>query len=229
MKRLIKNTTYFLIGFALIACLLIAGTAIGCEEEKCNDKVSMTMNVDNPEGELSNLCHITNGVGYRNIIGGLSVIDSLFIWRDLTILKEMFGINRVVVFINSGGGGASAGLAIADIIHSFVEQGMEIEGLANGMVASAAIPVFASCSKRIALRNCTFMVHKSKLFKYFSEESMDDLAAQQEMMQLIRDQYLGILADRSALSKDEWKDKILKTSWFTARQALKWGLVDEIR
>ena len=47
-------------------------------------------------------------------------------------------------------------------------------------------------------------------------------------MGLIRDRYIGKLSYYSNLSKEEWEGLEHKTTWFSAEQAKKWGLVDEI-
>lgn len=74
-----------------------------------------------------------------------------------------------------------------------------------------------------------FMVHQAKLFKYLSQESAADLKAQSRMMEILTDRYLDVLERRTNLLAGEWLKKMEKTTWFTAEEALEWGLIDEIR
>jgi ATP-dependent protease ClpP protease subunit len=48
-------------------------------------------------------------------------------------------------------------------------------------------------------------------------------------MGLIRDRYIGKLIYYSNLSKKKWEILGHKTTWFSAEQAKKWGLVEEIK
>jgi len=192
------------------------------------DIVHRSMEVDNPEANLSGICSIIDNVGYMQIYSTISVTESRSFWMDTHILKQRYGITKIRLFLNSGGGSAYDGIALADLIEGAQKDGFEIEAFASGLVASAAVPVFAACAKRTACDGCVFMVHKAKLFKYIAQEDINDLEAQKEMMRIIRLKYLGIMANHSKLTKTEWEKLLEKTTWFTAKQALEWGLVDEV-
>lgn len=199
------------------------------EPEQDKNVVQRAMEVNNPEATFSGVCSIIEGVGYMQFYGGLSATDTKSFWLDVAILKERHKIMKIKLFLNSGGGSAYDGISLADLVSVAQKDGFEIDVFASGLVASAAVPIIAVCGKRIASEGCMFMVHKAKLFKYAAQESIDDLEAQKEMMGNIRSRYLSILASRSKLSKDEWETLLEKTTWFTAKQALEWGLIDEIR
>jgi ATP-dependent protease ClpP protease subunit len=47
------------------------------------------------------------------------------------------------------------------------------------------------------------------------------------MIQL-QDQYLGYLVRNSKLSLEQWVEKEQATTWFNAKKAQEWGLVDKI-
>jgi len=199
------------------------------EDKKDENIVRRSMAVDNPEATLSGITSIIDNVGYMQIYGSLSATETRSFWMDTQILKQKYGITKIKIFLNSGGGSAYAGLAMADLIMAVQKDGFEIEVFCSGLVASAAVPIYAACGKRVASDGCVFMVHKAKLFKYVAQEDINDLEAQKEMMRIIRAKYLDIMATRSKLDRDEWEKLLEKTTWFTADQALEWGLVDEIR
>ena len=108
---------------------------------------------------------------------------------------------------------------------------MYIEGHAYGVVASAAVPVFASCSKRISNESTLFMVHESAIWSFqfgFKKETHSDIIAQKEMMDKMQERYLNILSQNTKRKADFWKELESKTTWFPAIQGQEWGLVDEI-
>ena len=192
-------------------------------------KIQRTMEVSNPEASLSGMCSIIGDVGYFQIFGIISSIETRSFWMDTRILKERLGITKIKVYINSPGGSGQDGLGLADLIVSVQKEGFEVEAYATGRIASAAVPVLAACGKRVANEGCIFMVHKAKLFKYPSQESAADLAAQSRMMEILKHRYLNILETYTKHSAAEWQRAMEKTTWFTAKEALKWGLIDEIR
>jgi ATP-dependent protease ClpP protease subunit len=147
--------------------------------------------------------------------------------KIFTILLEE-GINHVRINISSFGGSAFDGLGIADLIESYTSKGLVVIGYGYGKIASAAVPVFAACSKRIAGASMLFMVHEASLFKFFTSESKSDIEAQKRMMDEMEGRYINLLVKHSKKDADHWKSCIQKETWFTSKTAKEWGLVDEI-
>ena len=131
------------------------------------------------------------------------------------------------IFLNSGGGGAFAGLAIADTIVEAQARGWKVEVFANGIVASAAVPVFAVCRPRHASIGTLFMVHEAALWKWPGRETATDIAAQQTLMVRLRERYMHYMVSNSNLSKEKWREKERITTWFDRDQVVEWGLIDE--
>jgi len=166
---------------------------------------------------------------FTKLYGGLSVSDVSRIWNDLKWLKENTDIRYVELFINSGGGDAFSGLALADVILRARADGFYIEAHASGIVASAAVPIFASCSRRFAAKGTIFMVHEAALWKWPGRESASDIRSQNELMVQLQDRYISyLIKPTTKLNRVEWIEKEKKTTWFNAEKALEWGLVDEI-
>jgi ATP-dependent protease ClpP protease subunit len=105
------------------------------------------MEIANPNGELSMMTFVTGGKGYVQIYSGLSVSDATRFRKDIIVLHDM-GIVEVEIYINSPGGDAFTGLAVADEIERAKLKGMKITAVASGIVASAAVPVFAACERQ---------------------------------------------------------------------------------
>ncbi len=162
------------------------------------------------------------------IFSGLSVADVTRLWNELVVLENNTEIRDVNLFINSPGGDAFSGLALADQIERARRKGFKVTAHASGIIASAAVPVFAVCDVRLAAPGTIFMVHEAALWKWPGRETASDIRSQNELMHLLRDRYIGKLVDNSKLNKSKWEELEKKTTWFSANKALDWGLVDSI-
>jgi ATP-dependent protease ClpP protease subunit len=203
-------------------------TQVTVKEEPKADRVNRSMEVANPEGRLSQLSFISNDKAFVKIFSGLSVADVTRLWNDLVVLENNTTIRDVNLFINSPGGDAFSGLALADQIERARRKGFKITAHASGIIASAAVPVFAVCDVRLAAPGTIFMVHEAALWKWPGRETASDISSQNELMHLLRDRYIGKLVDNSKLNKSKWEELEKKTTWFSANKALDWGLVDSI-
>jgi ATP-dependent protease ClpP protease subunit len=206
---------------ALCLIFLFSGFGIGYGVEEM-------MEIPYTQGTLSVLSFVCGGKGHIKFFSHLSVADVTNLWNDLIVFKDM-GITEVSIYLNSPGGDAFAGLAAADQIYRAVNKnGFTITAHATGIVASAAVPIFAVCSHRTATTGTIFMVHEAALWKWPGRETASDIRSQNQLMEMLQNRYLTILAANSELSFEDWKRKESETTWFTAEDAFKWGLVDEI-
>ena len=190
--------------------------------------ITRSMEVPNQEGRLSDMSFISKDRAYVKIFSELSVSDVTRLWNDIVVLELDSSVRDVNLFINSAGGDAFSGLALADQIERAQRRGFRITAHASGIVASAAVPVFAVCNPRLAAPGTIFMVHEAELWKWPGRETASDISSQNELMGLLRDRYLGKLATHSNLAKEKWEQLESKTTWFSAEKALEWGLVDKI-
>ena len=197
-------------------------------KEEPKERVNKSMEVPNPEGRLSQLSFISKDKAFVKIFSGLSVADVTRLWNDLCVLENNTNIRDVNLFINSPGGDAFSGLALADQIERARRKGFKITAHASGIIASAAVPVFAVCDVRLAAPGTIFMVHEAALWKWPGRETASDIKSQNELMNLLRDRYIGKLATNSKLDKTKWETLEHKTTWFSAEKAKDWGLVDSI-
>ena len=197
-------------------------------QEQTPARVNRSMEIPNPEGALSQLSFIAKDKAFVKIFSGLSVADVTRLWNDLVYLENNTAIRDVNLFINSPGGDAFSGLALADQIERARRKGFKITAHASGIIASAAVPVFAVCDVRLAAPGTIFMVHEAALWKWPGRETASDIRSQNELMYLLRGRYIGKLVDNSNLDKDKWEELEKKTTWFSADKALNWGLVDSI-
>ena len=197
-------------------------------EEGQKERVNKSMEVPNPGGSLSMMSFIANDKAFVKIFSGLSVADVTRLWNDLVFLENNTKVRDVNLFINSPGGDAFSGLALADQIERARRKGFKVTAHASGIIASAAVPVFAVCDVRLAAPGTIFMVHEAALWKWPGRETASDIRSQNDLMCLLRDRYLGKLSSNSNLRIEEWGKMEKSTTWFSVQQAKDWGLVDRV-
>jgi ATP-dependent protease ClpP protease subunit len=197
-------------------------------ETSADAVITKAMVVPNQEGYLSELSFILKDRAYIKLFSDLSVTDVTRLWNDFVVLELNSSIRNVNLFINSPGGDAFSGLALADQIERAQRKGFRITAHASGIIASAAVPVFAVCKVRLAAPGTIFMVHEATLWKWPGLETASDISSQNELMSLLRDRYIGKLTTNSKLDKEKWAQLEYKTTWFSAEKAQEWGLVDKI-
>ncbi|UCE34487.1 MAG: ATP-dependent Clp protease proteolytic subunit [Deltaproteobacteria bacterium] len=192
------------------------------------DNIHKSMQIRNQEGTLSNLSFICKDEAYVKIFSALTVADVTNMWNDICVLTKTTNIRNLNLFINSPGGDAFSGLALADQIERAKKSGFRVIAHASGIVASAAVPVFAVCTERLAAPGTIFMVHETSIWKWPGRETASDIRSQNRLMNLLRDRYIQKLTQYSALDREEWEELEHKTTWFSAEKAKSWGLVDRI-
>jgi ATP-dependent protease ClpP protease subunit len=175
-------------------------------------------------GTLSALTFLTPKAAYMNLYSGITVGDYIKMSSDFIKLRDYTDVRDVFININSPGGSAFDALSISDLIDRKEAEGFIITAIATGIVASAAVPIFAVCDNRIVSDGAMFMVHEVQLWKR-GVESASDIIIQGIMLTQLQERYADLMAANSNLSAKEWLVKMKGTTWFTAKDAIKWGLV----
>ena len=193
-------------------------TVIGKDVTDCDDN----------KWKLSTITKLGESMAIVQLYASLSSSDHVRMQRDLLWLEVFTDIRNILVTINSPGGDAFTGLSISDLIRRYRAKGWTVNTHGSGIIASAAVPIFASGEERIADQASIFMVHEAALWKWPGRETASDIAAQGSLMVLMREKYIDILMASSNLSEDEWLLMEAKTSWFSADRALEIGIVTRI-
>ena len=94
--------------------LLGVGTVVGVEEYE---------KLKSPYGELSGLTFVCGDSAYVKVFSGITSGDVVNLWNDFIVLQHL-KIFDVHISINSPGGDAFAGLAIADEINRAKNNGI---------------------------------------------------------------------------------------------------------
>lgn len=180
---------------------------------------------------LSGLTTIStdNTTAQIKMYGIISIEAAFGLQNDFYILKNDTKIKDIDIYLASPGGTTFGGFAMIEVIKRAKAEGFSVKCHAISLIGSMAIPIYAACKPhRIAYNSTIFMVHPSTLQ---SRQSMTgaDLESQTEFHDMSEQRYVSVLAEFTDLSAEEWLKKIEKDTWFSAKQAKEWGLVDEIR
>jgi len=161
-----------------------------------------------------------DGIGRVEIWGQMLGFATYNLYDKFQVFKAQ-GIKEVHIFIMSPGGAVVDAFGAVDAINKAKSEGMYIVTIARGMVASAAVPVFCAGSYRIAGANTQFMLHKPDR-EYVTDEN--DI----ELYDLTEHMYTRIVADNCDLTYQEVDKLCTDFTWFTAKEAMRYGMVDRI-
>ncbi len=176
-----------------------------------------------------------NVIGY-DIFSRLQLDRILFLGSEINedvaniinaqlLYLNSIGEEDIKLFINSPGGSVIDGLAIYDTMN-FVTP--DISTYCMGMCASMGSIIVSSGvkGKRYALPNSTIMIHQVSSGTGRVQNSDLQIAAKQS--QRWQNTLYGILAENTGKSFEEIERDADRDHWFTAQEAIEYGLVDEI-
>ncbi len=126
---------------------------------------------------------------------------------------------RVHVHINSPGGDAFAGIAMANAIRAY--KG-EVVVHVDGLAASAAGFLVASAPRAIMALGAMIMVHKSWTW---AVGNSNDLIAQSAVLEKLDGQQVEMF--RTKNPDYDWEAALAAETWFTANEAIALGLATE--
>lgn len=131
----------------------------------------------------------------------------------------------IVLHINSGGGSATDGLVLYDMIRALESP---VIGLVMGSCMSAALAVLSACDYRIATPHSLFFYHQA--ITEVTAHSGEEIVSAAGYYEEIQRTYDKTIRERSKIPKRSWdKEFAGKTSKFlTAVQAKELGLIDAV-
>ncbi|TDU90025.1 ATP-dependent Clp protease protease subunit [Kribbella voronezhensis] len=130
----------------------------------------------------------------------------------------------ISLYINSPGGSVSAGLAIYDTM-SFISN--DVATYAMGLVASMG-QVLLTCGapgKRFSLPHARIMMHQPT---GGMGGTATDIKIQAEQAILARQNLAKLISERTGQPLDRIETDFDRDRWFTADQALEYGIVDKV-
>lgn len=158
----------------------------------------------------------------EKVISHLTAINDYDEYMN-SILRD-YNPKPIEMFINSGGGSATAGNAIITVME-LSETPIITYGV--GIVASMALAIFASGDVRIASRFCRFMYHA---VSYGAEGHITDHEDMHREANILQEMYDSIFIDRTKMTPEQMTNirKSKKDFFFSGKRAVVLGVADDI-
>lgn len=159
------------------------------------------------------------------LLGTISRPAAMDIIRQLRCLAEQDADAPIRLLINSGGGEVIAGLAIYDTIQALP---CDVETVCVGEASSMAAIIFAGGAKgkRAILPNSVVLIH-DPIMMDASGPALTVEALTKRLMDM-RIQIAEIISKHTGKSVEEVLAKTSKDTYFSAREAVDFGLADRI-
>jgi ATP-dependent Clp protease, protease subunit len=162
----------------------------------------------------------------RIVFLGTEVTDASanMVCGQLLLLAAADPRRDIQLYINSPGGSVSAGLAIYDTMR-FVRN--DVATIAMGMAGSMGqfLLTAGTAGKRYALPHARIMMHQPS--GGFGG-TVADITIQAENMLYVKSKVQELIARHSGRTRAEIEADSDRDRWFTADQAVEYGLIDEV-
>ena len=145
--------------------------------------------------------------------------------RQLVLLEQEGPELPITVFINSPGGEIFSGFAIFDML-KFIT--CPVTTIVTGFAASmgSILSLAADKGRRFAMPQSKIMIHQPMLMGYQGRASECEIQAREILK--TRDHLVKLYADQTGKSLEETKKALDRDNWFTAEEALEYGLLDKV-
>jgi ATP-dependent Clp protease protease subunit len=132
---------------------------------------------------------------------------------------------RLILIISSYGGEVYASFALID---AMVGSKIPVDTIGLGYIASAGLGIFIYGSKRILTNNTYIVAHQWSAGKYGKQH---ELIAGRKEEDWLKEKSIDMYTARSKLTREQVEKMLLGPSdtFLTAKEALEYGLADEIR
>lgn len=148
--------------------------------------------------------------------------DARDLLKSMLFLNSLSEVQPIYLYICSYGGEVDSGIAIYDMIQ-WIPAPVYTIGMGN--CASMAAILLMAGQKRYIFPHCWVMLHQSSARIW---GDTDTTVARAAMMERQEKQMLKIQARHTGQTVDQIAKDTIKEKWFNAKQALKYGIVDEI-
>lgn len=157
----------------------------------------------------------------RDIIAHIDAINEFD--EQMSVLST-YQRTPIEMYINSGGGSATAGNAI---IASMEMSETPIMTIGIGMVGSMALAIFVAGDYRIAHRFTRFMYHT---VAYGMEGNIRDHEDAKKEADVLQSMYNSLFLERTKLSEEMMAEirKEKRDFFFSGKKAIKLGVADEL-
>ena len=160
----------------------------------------------------------------RIIFIGTAIDDDVanVIQAQLLYLQSLDDKADISLYLNTPGGIVSAGLGIYDTMQIISPK---VNTICTGLAASMGSILLAAGEKRSILPHARVMIHQP-LGGVSGQAS--DILIEAEEIKKCRDELCSILAEHTKQPFDRVFQDMDRDHWFTAQEAIDYGLVDKI-
>lgn len=141
---------------------------------------------------------------------------------DFAVALSALKGQAVRIRINSPGGDAFAGMAMYELIR---QHDGEVEARVDALAASAASYLMLGASRVTLAENATVMIHKAWGMTIGNADEMRATAA---ILDRLDGQQAQIFSSETGKSIDEIMAALAAETWFTAQEAVDFGIADAI-
>ena len=144
---------------------------------------------------------------------------------QLVLLEQEGNDQPVTVFINSPGGEIFSGFAIFDMLN-FIS--CPVTTIVTGFAASmgSILSLAADKGHRYAMPQAKIMIHQPLLMGYQGRATECEIQAREILK--TRDHLVKLYAEQTGKSREVIKKALDRDNWFTAEEALEYGLIDKV-
>ena len=144
---------------------------------------------------------------------------------QLVLLEQDGQEEPVTVFINSPGGDIFSGFAIFDMLNFIA---CPVTTIVTGFAASmgSILSMAADKGRRFAMPQAKIMIHQPLLMGYQGRASECEIQAREILK--TRDHLVKLYSEQTGKSREEIKKALDRDNWFTAEEALEYGLLDKV-
>ena len=128
----------------------------------------------------------------------------------------------ITIYLNTPGGSVSDGLAIIDTMNLVKSN---VNTIAIGTVASMGAVILACGNKRASLKHTKMMIHQI----YFGVQgTMSDVSIVYDNAQNTKKSLMDILSEKTKQPIKKLEKDCDRDYWLNAKEAVEYGLIDEI-
>lgn len=157
------------------------------------------------------------------MVGKIDSESSMSVVSQIHTLSDLSS-DDITLFINSGGGSVSDGLAIIDAMNT---SRCDVSTICTGVSASMAAIVLAcgTPGKRLITPMAEVMIHQPM---GGVQGQASDISTMCEHILKVKNNLATILADRTGRSKKKVLEDFDRDYWMDAKEAKSYGIIDSI-
>lgn len=169
-----------------------------------------------------------SSAGSSGTIDIFDVIDSFGGWWGVSAaevdaaMRSLGDVETVYVRLNSPGGEATEGVAIANLLRA---HKADVRVTVYGLAASAT-SIIAIAGDRVSMApGSLMMIHEASAFAYGDADTVRKAAA---MLDTINESLAGLYALKAGGDSAEWRTAMNAVTWYAAADAVKAKLADAV-